>query len=71
MQKKNVDKKVIDFISRYHSLYAQLDVKIPNPHLQKMFIKNFQSHIQEIFDHDEIFLLYALVHNPLRLSQFG
>lgn len=45
--KQHVDEKFTNFISRYQSLYAQIDVKIPNSHLQKMFIENLHTHLQD------------------------
>lgn len=46
MRCKKKEENITNFISCYQSLYSQIDVKIPNPHLQKMFIENFQSKIQ-------------------------
>jgi hypothetical protein len=35
------------FISYYQEIYSQIDAKIPNAHLQRMFIENIQSNIQD------------------------
>ena len=45
--KQNIDEKVADFISQYQSLYAQIDVKIPNAHLQNIFIENLNTKLQD------------------------
>jgi hypothetical protein len=45
--KKEANEKLIDFISRYQAIYSQIDVGIPNPHLQKMFVENLQRNIQD------------------------
>jgi hypothetical protein len=39
--------KVIDFISWYQLIYSQINVKVIDPNLQKMFIENFQTKVQD------------------------
>lgn len=45
--KQHEEEKITDFISRYQSLYSQIDVNIPDPHLQRMFIENLQTKLQD------------------------
>lgn len=40
--KQKEEEKITDFISCYQSLYSQIDVKVPDPHLQNIFIGNLQ-----------------------------
>jgi hypothetical protein len=44
--KLKYDKNIIKFISRYQFIYSQINIKIPNPHLQSIFIDNLKTKIQ-------------------------
>jgi hypothetical protein len=43
--KKHEHENITNFISQYQSIYSQIDVKIPDPNLQKMFIENLKTKI--------------------------
>lgn len=45
--KQKEEKNITNFISCCQSLYSKIDVKVPEPHLQKMFIENLKSKIQD------------------------
>lgn len=45
--RQNMDEKVTNFISQYPSQYAQIDVKIPDAHLQNMFMENLHTNLYD------------------------
>jgi hypothetical protein len=44
--KQHEHEKITYFILQYQSIYTQIDVKVPNPNLQKMFIKKLRTKFQ-------------------------